>query len=110
MAGDTSFVDVTYTPDFRDSPPVDRQPFNASNKYPSAVAYYQQRLLFANTNTDTEGVWTSKSALRKNFMVSTPLQDDDAVTFSMIGKQVNSIKHMLDIRSEERRVGKECRL
>jgi len=97
VAGTNSFTDATYTPDMLDTPTVDRQLFNAVNKYPSTVAYFQQRLLFANTNTDTEGVWTSRSALRKNFMISTPVQDDQAITFSLVGKQVNAIKHILDL-------------
>lgn len=65
--------------------------------YPSTVAYFQQRLVFANTDNNTEGVWSSKSALRKNLMVSTPIQDDDAVTFSILGREVNEIHHLLDL-------------
>ena len=92
-----SFKDDTYTPDALDTPPVDRQPFTGAGNYPSAVTYYQQRRIFANTDNNPEGVWASRIALRKNFMVSTPLQDDDAVTFSMVGRQVNEVKHMLDL-------------
>ncbi len=65
--------------------------------YPSAISLYQQRMMFGNTLANPEGVWTSKSALPKNFSVSTPLQDDDAVTFSLLGRQVNAIKHLLDM-------------
>lgn len=97
VADSTSFTDVSYTEELQDTPPIDRQLFNSSGNYPSAVAYYQQRFILANTDNNPEGVWTSKSALRKNFMTSTPLQDDDAVTFSIVGRQVNEIKHILDI-------------
>lgn len=97
VAGNTSFKADTYDPDPLDTPPVDRQPFNAVGDYPSAVAYYQQRLMFTNTNNEPEKLWSSRSALRKNFMVSTPLQDDDAVTFSILGREVNEVKHLLDI-------------
>lgn len=65
--------------------------------YPSTAAYFQQRLVFANTDNDPEKVIASKSALRKNLMVSTPLQDDDAVTFSIVGREVNEINHLLDL-------------
>lgn len=94
-----SFVDATFTPDPLDTPPVDRQPFTGAGNYPSTVTYYQQRQVFANTDNNPEGVWTSKSALRKNLMVSTPLQDDDAVTFSLVGKQVNEVHHLLETGS-----------
>lgn len=98
LAGGLAFSDSTaYTPDTQDSPPVARLPFNASGDYPSTVSYYQQRMVFANTNNDPEGVYTSRTALPKNMMVSTPSQDDDAITFSLAGRQVNSVKHLLDI-------------
>lgn len=92
-----SFVDVSYVPDSLDNPPVARTPFTGTSNYPSTAAYYQQRLLFANTDNNPEAVYGSKSTLYKNYMVSTPLQDDDAVTFSLVGKQVNEIRHLLDI-------------
>lgn len=97
IAGTENFKDDTLEPDLFDEPPVDRQPFDTSGNFPSTAAHYQQRLIFANTDNNTEGVWASRSALPKNLMVSTPLQADDAVTFSIIGKQVNEIHHLLDI-------------
>ena len=96
VAGTESFQDSDLTVDPLDTPPVDRQPFASAGNYPSTVVYYQQRLIFANTNNNPEGVWTSKSALRKNFMISTPLQDDDAVTFSLVGREVNEVRHLSD--------------
>ena len=68
-----------------------------AHNFPATSAYFQQRLLFGYKRTDTEIVLGSKSGLRQNFMVSTPLQDDDAVTFSMVGREVNAIKHLLDV-------------
>lgn len=96
-AGTNSFLDSNYDEDFADSPPEDRQPFTGADNYPSAVTFYQQRLLFANSDNAPEKVWASKTALRKNFMVSTPLQDDDATTFSILGREVNEVRHLLDV-------------
>ena len=92
-----TFKDVTYGEDLADNPPEDRQPFSGAGNYPSAVTFYQQRLLFANSDNNTERVWSSKTGLRKNFMISTPLQDDDAVTFTIVGKQVNEVQHLVDV-------------
>jgi hypothetical protein len=97
IAGSTSFVDNGITADTAEAPPTARNPFNATGDYPSAVTYYQQRLGFANTDNDTEKVWFSRSANFKNFTVSSPLQDDDAVTFTVVGRQVNEVRHMLDL-------------
>lgn len=96
-ASGTSFQDTGYDPDTSDTPPVARNPFNASGDYPSAVTYIQQRLTFGNTDNDPEKVWASKSGLFHNFTTSSPLQEDDAVTFSLAGRQVNEIKHLLDL-------------
>lgn len=95
IADGLTFDDTGYNIDALDMPPEDRQPFTGSGNYPSAVAFHQQRLLFANTNNNPETVYTSKTALRKNFMISSPLQGDDAVTFSLLGQQVNAVKHIL---------------
>ncbi len=97
VAGGTTFRDKNYNTDAFDTPPQDRQPFDAAGDYPSAATFYQQRLTFGNTNNTPEGVWTSKSALRKNFMISTPLQDDDAVTFELVGRQVNAVRHLIEV-------------
>lgn len=91
-----SFTDVTYTPDTSDNPPVARTPFTGAGNYPSTVAFFQQRIAYANTNNNPEGVWTSKTGLFKNFMKSTPIQDDDPVTFSIVGQQVNKVQHLFE--------------
>lgn len=66
--------------------------------YPSTVTYFQQRLLFGNSIDFPERIWTSKIGQFKNFAKSSPLQDDDALTFSIQGRQVNEVKHLLDLR------------
>jgi len=68
-----------------------------ANNFPATSTYYQQRMMYGFQRNNTEGIWGSKSGLRKNMMVSTPLQDDDAVTFSIVGRQVNAVKHLLDV-------------
>jgi Ubiquitin-activating enzyme E1 FCCH domain len=95
----TSFDDVGTDPDSTDTPPNPRELFDGAGNYPSCVTYYQQRLGFGATDNDTEKVWLSRSGRFKNFTTSSPIQDDDAVTFSMTGRQVNRVKHLLDIGS-----------
>jgi len=65
--------------------------------YPSTSTYYQQRLLFANTDEKVETVWASRSAQFKNFSTSGNLQDDDSLSFTMAGRQVNEIRHLVDL-------------
>lgn len=93
----TTFVDNGITQDMSRTPPVTRDPFNASTLYPAAVNYYEQRLMFANQLADTQKVFASRSGAFNNFTISSPLQSDDAVTFRIAGRQVNAVRHMLDI-------------
>ena len=91
------FDDIGVTPDTTITPPSSRTPFTGADNYPSSVAYFQQRIVFANTNNDPEKVWTSRIGQYNNLSTSSPLRADDAVTFSIVGRQVNSVKHMIDL-------------
>jgi hypothetical protein len=68
-------------------------------KYPSTVTYYQQRLVFANTLDQPETIFTSRIGQYKNFTRRSPLQDDDAITATISGRQVNAIENLLDLGS-----------
>lgn len=96
-AGGTSFVDNGITPDTTDTPPAARNPFASVGNYPGAVGYYQQRLGFANTEEKPETAEFSRSANFPNFTKSSPIQDDDAVTFRLVGQQVNAIQYIVDL-------------
>lgn len=97
IAGSNSFEDVGTNPDVTDTPPSARNPFDGADNYPSTATYIQQRLAFANTNNNTETVYCSRTGQFNNFTISRPLQDDDAVTFTMAGRQVNEIRHLIDL-------------
>jgi hypothetical protein len=97
IAGSTTFVDDGIVPDQLDNPPIARNPFSGTGNFPSAVTYYQQRKLYANTDNAPEKTFTSKTGSFKNFTFSSPFQDDDAVTFQLAGRQVNEVRHMLEL-------------
>lgn len=96
-AASNSFNDVGVTPDNNATPPVARTLFNAAEEYPSTVTYFQQRRVFANTNNDPEKVWTSRSGQHTNLTISSPIQDDDAVTFTIVSRQVNEVRHLVEV-------------
>lgn len=81
------------------SPPRYAEPFFGADNYPSSVSYIQQRKTYANTNNNPEKVFMSQTGNYKNFTTRSPLQDDDSVSFTMAGRQVNSIRHLLDLSS-----------
>lgn len=93
----TSFSDVGVAADVSDTPPDARNPFSGAGNFPSAVAYTQQRLVLANTDNDPDKAWASRTSSFKNFTVSRPSQDDDAVTFTLTGREVNEVEHLLEV-------------
>lgn len=97
VARGTTFKDDGIDPDTTITPPDARDPFNATNHYPATSGYAQQRQIFANTNLENEKVWTTKSGAFRNMSISSPLQDDDAVTFNLAGTKVNAVQHILDL-------------
>lgn len=93
----TTFADAADIPDVG-SPPIDPNLFQSTGNYPSAVTYSQQRRIFANTDNAPETVWSSRIGSFNNFMTRFPVQDDDPVNFTLVGKQVNEIRHLLELR------------
>ena len=95
--GQTTFFDVGFTPDFTVTPPLPREPFLTD--YPRQAANYQQRRWFANTVLNPDAVYGSRTGFISNFNVSSPLQDDDAVTFKIAGNQHNPVRHMVGLKA-----------
>jgi len=96
VASSTSFNDVGYTPDMSTTPPIPRTLFASSGNYPQSVAYFQQRQLFASTDNDPETVFASKTGAFKNFTISSPIQDDDAITFTLAGRLISEVRHLVE--------------
>lgn len=94
----TSFVDYGFDRDFTSWWPFTKTVFGSAGNYPSSVGYYQQRRIFAGPNNNNETVFTSRVGLPKNFLISTPLQDADAVTFTLSGKHVNAVRHLVELK------------
>lgn len=97
--GTNSFRDTGVAPDLAMTPPVARSPFASAGDYPSQSANYQQRRFFANTDNDPDAVWGSRIGFQSNFGISSPLQDDDSVTFRLAGNNHHPIRHMLALKA-----------
>lgn len=100
----TTFINYGITPDFTKTPPVVDTYFTFAEDQirPACVNYAQQRLIFGNNNyvagtLQPEEIRTSRTGLYNNFSTSIPRQDSDAIRFRMAGRQVNEIRHILDL-------------
>ena len=95
--GATTFNDVGFTPDFAVTPPLVREPF-LSPEFPTAVGNYQQRRFLANTPSNPDAVFGSRVGFISNFNVSSPLQDDDSITFKIAGAQHNPVRWLVGLK------------
>jgi hypothetical protein len=95
----TTFNDVGFTPDFAVTPPLPRVLFTTSGNFPAHSASYQQRRLLGNTVNDPDAIFGSRVGFRSNFNISSPLQDDDAITFKIAGAQANPVRFLVGLKT-----------
>jgi len=69
---------------------------NTSGNYPSVVTFFEQRLVFGNTNNNPQTLWFSKNADYTNFTVGTG--DNDALIYTIASNQVNAIRYLSPTR------------
>jgi len=92
---DTTFTDKNMEPDLDDTPPKTRNPFAATTEYPSAVAYFQQRRVFANSDKHPQRLFMTQTGNQNNFATSSPARDDDAIIATIASTKVNEIRHLV---------------
>jgi len=97
--GKTVYRDGGVAADLDSSPPVARSLFASSNDYPRLSAQYQQRRYFANTVNAPDAIWGSRIGFPSNFGISSPLQDDDSVTFRLAGNNHHPVRWMVALKS-----------
>lgn len=87
-----AFTDATISPNFGTTAPGTRNPFSSADNYPGSSTYWDQRQYYGRTNNDTQTVWASQPGNFKNMSVSSPTQDTDAITKSVVSKKANEIR------------------
>ena len=92
----TGFDDANIEADATTTPPQGVNPFTDGNN-PGCVTYYQQRKVFGGSASQPETLWMSQSGNFDNMDVSSPSQDDDAITATLASCQVNAIKHLVSV-------------
>lgn len=95
--GTEGFIDDKIRADTTDSPPGTRNPFSGAGEWPGCVNYHDQRKFFGGSTNKPQTLWSTVAGSYKNMNVSTPTQDDDAITRTIASRQVNEIRHMISI-------------
>jgi len=70
---------------------------SGANDRPSCVSFFEQRLVFANTNNNPQTLWFSKAGDYENFTVGT--NADDAMVYTIASNQVNAIQYLKAVRT-----------
>jgi hypothetical protein len=96
--GTTGFTDTTVAPDTSDTPPEDKNPFDATDKFPGCSTYHEGRQWYARTNGKPQTLWSSASAAFNNMNTSSPSKDSDAITRTIASREVNEIRHLLSLK------------
>lgn len=65
--------------------------------YPCAVAYFQNRQIFGGTSAEPQRNWMSKTGNYVDFGTSQPLVADDSINFPIPGRQVNAVRHYVEL-------------
>lgn len=71
------------------------QAWGDSKGYPYCVGFFEDRLVFAGSNSKPQTYWASKTGDYFNFWTSIPQADDDAITGTLSCGQMNGIKAMV---------------
>lgn len=96
-AGAESFLDDNIRPEITDAPPADRDPFSGTDDKPQTVTYHQQRIVYAGAENWPAGIEMSQIGFFKNFARSVPAKSDDAISYSIVSRQVNEIRHLISL-------------
>lgn len=91
------FTDNNIGADLTDSPPVGSNPFSGANDKPSAVTFFEQRLLWARTRSHPNAVWGSRSGDYENMDISRPLKASDALSFALVAGRVNAVNQLVSV-------------
>ena len=66
--------------------------FSSTTGHPACVSFFEQRLVFAGTNSEPQTIYFSKSGDYENF--SAGILADDAMTYTIASNQVNRIRYL----------------
>ena len=65
---------------------------SGANDRPSVVTFFEQRLVFGNSNNNPQTLWFSKNGAYLNFTTGTAA--DDALIYTIASNQVNAIRYL----------------
>lgn len=93
-----SFKDENISPDFSVNPPKIDRSLELAGENPQAVAFYEQRSIFAGTNSSPGKVWMTRSFTLNDLGYRIPFQATDRIAFTLASKEVQTIRHVIPLQ------------
>ncbi len=94
---ETTFDDDNLPIDSSRGLPVSDNPFDAPDNYPGVVAFFEQRIIYARSNNNPTKFWGSVTGNYNSFNTHTPIQDDDAFSFSLASGEMDAINWIIPL-------------
>ena len=69
--------------------------WSAYRGYPSIARFFQDRLCFANTDSEPQTIWTTKTSDYYSFIRNQTLLDTDGITINLPSRQLNAINGLI---------------
>lgn len=97
-AESTSFKDEQIAPEYGLAPPrFDLTLNTAPGAYPRAVTHFEGRRGFGGTDSDTQGIWLTRSNTESDLSYHLPVQDDDRISHRIKSLTACTIHHMVPL-------------
>lgn len=91
----TAMTDDNIAPDLSITPPIYDDALAATNEYPGAVSYFEQRRAFGGTDTDPQKIWMTKAGTEAELAFSLPTRDSDRIAFKVAAREADRIRHIV---------------
>jgi hypothetical protein len=93
----STFEDRNYNPSYDVVPLKDNVEFPV-DEWPRVIEFYKQRMAYASTLSKSQDIWLSRPLVFDSLRKSIPLQDDDAIQMSLVGRLRHTINHMVMLK------------
>lgn len=93
----TTFKDTNIEALTDDGPQEEFDGLAEADDYPSAVTFWEQRLIYGATNNQPSTVFASQTGLFNNFSTSTPLKDSDGIEATIASRGANGIRFFIPL-------------
>lgn len=91
----TLFLDTGEEPDFERPPKGETELFDSADNYPSAIAFFEGRLVLAGTNNEPNKFWASATDRWRTFQQPPVPNDDDPLNALLASNKQEYIRSMV---------------